>query len=160
MKRIDGFGTARGLALLVPLALLGGALGSQFIGHLIPCEMCVWQRWPHLVALIAAVLAFVIPNRPIQTLLVLVAGLAIATSGGIGVYHAGVEYHWWPGITPCTASIKSGANYLEEILRMPYVRCDLPQWTLFGISLAGFNALFSLAGALAILVSLAWRPRR
>lgn len=158
--RTDGLRTARGIALLVPLALLGGALGSQFLGGLIPCEMCIWQRWPHLAAIIVALLAFVVRNRLLQTLLVLIAGLLIAASGAIGAFHAGVEYHWWPGITPCTATLRPGVSVLDQILSQPLVRCDLAQWSLFGISLAGFNALFSLAGALAIFVATAWRPRR
>jgi disulfide bond formation protein DsbB len=157
--RNDDLSVARAIALLVPLSLLGGALGSQFIGHLIPCEMCIWQRWPHLVAIIAALLSFVIPTRPLKTSLVLIAGLAIATSGGIGIFHAGVEYHWWQGITACTAPLDPNGDVLYEILHRPLVRCDLAQWSLFGVSLAGFNALLSLAGALAVFVSLAWRPR-
>jgi disulfide bond formation protein DsbB len=150
----DGLTAARWLALLVPLALMGGALGSQFIGHLVPCEMCHWQRWPHYAAILVAALAFVVPNRNAQTGLVALAALLIATSGGIGIFHAGVEYHWWPGITPCTAGGtpgESGMDIINRIQHGPLVRCDLPQWSLFGISLAGFNAIISLTGALAIL---------
>lgn len=143
---------ARWLALLLPLALLGGALGSQFIGGLVPCEMCVWQRWPHLAAIVVALLAFFVRGRRQVAALVLLAALLIAVSGAIGVYHAGTEYHWWAGITSCTAEPTHGSpmEMLTEALRRPLVRCDVPQWTLFGISLAGFNAIFSLAGAVAI----------
>lgn len=139
---------ARALALALPAALLAGAWGSQLIGGLMPCEMCHWQRWPHYTALVIALLAFVpvLPKKP----LVALAALAIAVSGAIGVAHAGVEYHWWQGFTPCTAAINTDGDVLAAIMKMPVVRCDAAQWTLFGISLAGFNAIFSLGGALAI----------
>ena len=52
---------ARLIALLLPLALLGGALGSQYLGGLHPCEMCYWQRWPHAAAILLAALAFTAP---------------------------------------------------------------------------------------------------
>ncbi|WP_206431075.1 MULTISPECIES: disulfide bond formation protein B [Sphingomonas] len=143
---------ARWLALLLPLALLGGALGSQFIGGLVPCEMCVWQRWPHLAAIIVAALAFFVRGRRQVAALVLLAALLIAVSGAIGVYHAGAEYHWWQGITECTAAPRQGSpmEMLTQALRAPIVRCDVAQWTMFGISLAGYNAIFSLGGAVLI----------
>ncbi|MCW3846595.1 disulfide bond formation protein B [Sphingomonas sp. LB-2] len=159
----DGLTQARWLALLVPLALMGGALGSQFIGGLIPCEMCHWQRWPHYAAIGIAALAFVVPDRRLTTALVAVAALLIATSGAIGVFHAGVEYHWWPGITPCTATLKpgeSGLDIIDRIQHGPMIRCDLPQWSLFGISLAGFNAIISLGSAVAIFALLLFRRAR
>lgn len=151
--------TARGLALVLPGALLAGALGSQYVGGLYPCEMCHWQRWPHYAALVPALLAFVVPNRGLQRMLVTLAALAIAVSGAIGVFHAGVEYHWWDGITACTAPPARGGDLLADILSRPIIRCDVAQWTLGGISLAGFNAIFSLGGAIAIL-ALAWKRQR
>lgn len=160
--RSDGLRTARLIALLLPLALMAGALGSQFIGHLVPCEMCVWQRWPHVAAIAVALLAFVVRPRPVTMLFVLFAGVLIALSGAIGVFHAGVEYHWWQGITACTTDLKAGnpMDILNEALRKPLVRCDVAQWSLFGISLAGFNAIFSLAGAVAIFALAVRRGRR
>jgi disulfide bond formation protein DsbB len=148
---------ARALALLIPAALLAGAWGFQLIGHLYPCEMCHWQRWPHYSALPIALLAFVpgMPQRP----LVALAAIAIAISGAIGVAHAGVEYHWWQGFTPCTSTFSSGGDTLSAIMTAPVVRCDAPQWTFAGISLAGFNAIVSLGGALVILILLSRRSR-
>lgn len=158
------FRTARAIALLLPTALMAGALGSQFIGGLIPCEMCHWQRWPHYTAIALAVLAFVVPARGLRLLLVALAALAILTSGAIGVFHAGVEYHWWQGITPCASAFTGGDPVsadamLAKIMSAPVVRCDAPQWSLFGISLAGFNAIFSIAGGLAILALLLRKGR-
>ena len=144
---------ARALALLVPAVLLAGAWGSQLIGGLYPCEMCHWQRWPHYAALVIAMLAFV-PALPTR-LLVTLAALAIAVSGAIGVAHAGVEYHWWQGFTACTKTVGAGPITIDDLMKAPVVRCDQAQWTLFGISLAGFNAIISLGGALVIFVMLA-----
>ena len=154
---MTSFQKARALALLIPAALLAGAWGFQLIGHLYPCEMCHWQRWPHYAALPIALLAFVpgMPQRP----LVALAAIAIAVSGAIGVAHAGVEYHWWQGFTPCTSTFSSGGDTLSAIMNAPVVRCDAPQWTFAGISLAGFNAIVSLSGALVILVLLSRRSR-
>jgi disulfide bond formation protein DsbB len=147
----DRFHTARLLALLVPLALLGGALAFQYIGKLYPCEMCWWQRYPHIAAIVLAALAFVVPGRPARATLVALAAVAILISGLIGVYHAGVEYHWWAGMTACTSTV-SGPITLESIMAAPIIRCDVPQWTFLHVSLAGFNALFSIVGAIAIFV--------
>ena len=153
---------ARALALATPVLLLGGAYASQYVGGLYPCEMCWWQRWPHFAAIALALLAFV-PGlgRGARIALVALAALAIATSGGIGVFHAGVEYHWWQGLTACSTSPGSGGgDILDSILATPLTRCDVAPWTLFGISLAGYNAILSLGAALAIFLLLAKARQR
>ena len=138
-------------ALAVPTALMAGALGSQYIGGLYPCEMCYWQRWPHDAAIGLAILAFFV-KPPARTILIVLAAVAILISGGIGVFHAGVEYRWWEGLTTCSNTAQGGS--LADIMNAPLVRCDVPQWTLGDISLAGFNALFSTLGGLTILAML------
>lgn len=139
---------ARWLALAVPAALLGGAYVSQYGFGLPPCEMCWWQRYPHMFAIVFAGLAFF--WRPVRPL-VGVAALAILVSGMIGAFHAGVEYGWWHGVTACTASpVAAGGDPLEAIMNAPVIRCDVAPWDLFGVSLAGWNFLFSTAGALAV----------
>ena len=147
---------ARTIALVLPLLLLLGALGSQYLGGLYPCEMCHWQRWPHYAAVLLAAATFVVPQRSLRASLVLVAALLIGVSGAIGLFHAGVEYHWWNGITACTTTVSMAgttpAERLAAIMNAPMVRCDAAQWTLAGISLAGFNAIFSLGGAITIFV--------
>jgi disulfide bond formation protein DsbB len=146
---------ARVIALLLPAALLAGAWGSQLIGHLFPCEMCHWQRWPHYAALPFALLAFVVPQRSIAKAFVILAALLIAVSGAIGVAHAGVEYHWWNGFTACTQTVDlrglGPEARLDALMHAPVVRCDVAQWSFAGISLAGFNAILSLGGAVTIL---------
>lgn len=142
---------ARILAFGLPAGLLGGAYVSQYGFGLYPCEMCWWQRYPHFAALLLAAIALVKPpGRPFAAL----AGLAILISGAIGFFHAGVEYHWWEGVTACATTAASGASGLDAILNAPIVRCDVAPWDLFGVSLAGFNFLISTIGAMAIFVLL------
>lgn len=144
---------ARALALLVPAALLGGAYGFQILAGLFPCEMCWWQRYAHMAAIGLAVLAFVLPGK---RLLVALSALALATSAAIGAFHAGVEYGWWQGITRCTSAVRfDGGDPLAAIMNAPLIRCDVVQWKLFGVSLAGYNFLVSGLGALVIVMLLA-----
>jgi disulfide bond formation protein DsbB len=135
------------LALLVPAALLGGAYGSQIWGGLIPCEMCWWQRYAHFAAIPLALLALVVPRQ--RRSLVLLAAAAIAASGIIGAYHAGVEAGIFEGLTTCTSTVTGATNadLLKAILAAPMVRCDQVQWSLLSISMAGWNALVSLTSA-------------
>jgi disulfide bond formation protein DsbB len=153
---------ARWIALLLPLALLGGAFGSEYFGGLFPCEMCWWQRYAHMAALALAALAF---TAPVETgrsrAFTLFAALAIAASGAIGVYHAGVEAGIFQGFTQCTA-LASGANtadLLNQIIHAPLIRCDQVQFRFLGISMAGWNAILSLGGA-ALISVLTFKGRR
>ncbi|KQZ64513.1 disulfide bond formation protein [Sphingopyxis sp. Root1497] len=146
------------VALAAPLLLYGGALVSQYGFGLHPCEMCYWQRWPHQAAIVLALLALLLRrNDGAMRALTLLAAIAIAISGAIGIFHAGVEYGWWQGLTTCS-STGSGPVTLDSIMAAPIVRCDVPQWTLGPISLAGFNAIFSLAAAAFVLTLLRRRP--
>jgi len=141
---------AQRLALAVPVLLLAGAYISEYGFGLHPCEMCWWQRYPHFVAAGLALLSFVAAPRQLWVGL---AALAILASGLIGAFHAGVEYGWWEGLTTCSATI-GGGDPLEAIFDAPLVRCDEVQWSLAGISLAGFNFLISTGAAIAILALL------
>ena len=140
---------AQRAAVALPTLLLVGAYVSQYGFGLYPCEMCWWQRWPHFAAVALALVSFFAPPR---RLWVALAAGGILTSGLIGLFHAGVEYGWWEGITSC-ASIpltSEGESALDAIMNAPVVRCDEPAWTLLGISLAGFNFLISAAGSLFV----------
>jgi len=141
---------ARLLALALPAALLAGAYVSQYGFGLFPCEMCWWQRYAHFAALPLALIAYALPGKRWPVAL---AAVAIGVSGLIGLFHAGVEYGWWEGFTTCTSAIKLGgsADPLAAIMnKAPLVSCDQAQWTLFGVSLAGFNFALSAGGALLI----------
>ena len=153
---------ARLIALILPLALLGGALGSQYLGGLHPCEMCYWQRWPHGAAILLAGLAFTGPAASARSrTFTLLAALAIAFSGAIGVYHAGVEAKIFEGFTTCTANASGGStsDLLRQITHAPLIRCDQVQFRFLGISMAGWNAILSLGGA-ALILLLTLKPRR
>ena len=146
---------ARAIALLLPVALLGGALGSQYFGGLYPCEMCYWQRWPHAAAILLAAVAFTAaPDSSRSRTLTLLAALAIAISGAIGVYHAGVEAKIFEGFTTCTAIASRGSttDLLKQITHAPLIRCDQVQFRFLGVSMAGWNAILSLGGAALILI--------
>jgi disulfide bond formation protein DsbB len=152
---------AKALALAVPAALLAAAYGSQYFGHLFPCEMCWWQRDYHFTALAAAVLAYAMRSLPDRgRSLVWLAALAILVSGAIGFYHAGVEMKVFPGMTTCTATAHGTAEeMLRQIMDAPIVRCDDVQWSLFGISMAGWNFIVSTGSALLILWLSLKKPR-
>ena len=154
---------ARAIALLLPVALLGGALGSQYLGGLYPCEMCYWQRWPHGVAIGLALVAFTAPAESGRSrTFILLAALAIAVSGAIGVYHAGVEAKVFEGFTTCTAMASGGstADLLKQITHAPLIRCDQVQFRFLGISMAGWNAILSLGGAALVVILLSRKPAR
>ena len=140
---------AQRLALAIPALLLAGAYVSQYGFGLYPCEMCWWQRYPHFAAIGIAFISTIAPPRRVWIAL---AALAIFASGLIGAFHAGVEYGWWEGITPCTGA--------ADPFALEFARCDVPAFTLLGISLAGFNALFSIAGAIAIWLLLVAKDNR
>lgn len=146
------------------LALLFGALGFQYLGGLPPCEMCHWQRWPHIAAGLVGLIgiAFIAAGRLPRSAakpMALFAIAALALSGVIGIYHAGVEWMLWEGPTACTGlGFNPGALNSPDAFRV--VRCDVAAWRLFGISLAGYNALFSLGvAALCLLLRRSERRR-
>jgi disulfide bond formation protein DsbB len=154
---------AKALALFVPAALLAGAFGSEHFGGLSPCEMCWWQRYAHFVGLAFALVAYAFARMPDRgRSLVWLAALAIFASGAIGAYHAGVEAGVFEGFTQCTATETGGGAeaILERVLNAPLVRCDEVQWSLFGISMAGWNAIVSIGFALVIAWLSLRRPRR
>ena len=146
---------AYGLALAVPAALLGGALVAEHAFGLPPCEMCWWQRYAHVAAVILAATAYAAGRDA----LVRLAALAIVVSGLIGGFHAGVEYGWWEGLTRCAGG-GLGDDPLASIMSAPLVRCDVAPWSLFGISLAGLNFAISLAAGLTVLRLLGRAPAR
>ena len=138
---------ARTIALGVPLALLGGAYLSEYGFGLEPCEMCWWQRYALFAALPFALLAWLKPSVKVLTALAL---LGVLIGGLIGGYHAGVEYGWWKGLSTCSsgATFADGGDPLEALTSAQMIPCDMVQWDLLGITLAGFNFLISVPLAL------------
>ena len=138
--------TSRGLILVATAGsalLLLGALGFQYLGGLAPCDLCIWQRWPHAAAVLIGVAALAIGGR----LLPLLGALAAACSAGVALYHTGVERGWWEGPATCTSGSigdLSPQDLMDQIMAAPLVRCDEVAWQMFGLSMASWNALASL----------------
>ncbi|HLL26124.1 MAG TPA: disulfide bond formation protein B [Xanthobacteraceae bacterium] len=146
--------TAGGVIAAVAAATIAGAWFFEYVIGLVPCELCLEQRVPYYLAIpLALVLVFLArdPKRAaLSRALLLVIGAILAYGAGLGVYHSGVEWGWWPGPSSCTgARFHGGGSLLSQMQAMRVVPCDEVQWRFFGLSLAGYNAL--IAGALAIL---------
>ena len=145
------------------LALLLGALGFQYIAGIWPCEVCHWQRWPHIASAVVglggglALVRGLVDARYAQYVALAVIAL-VAVAGLLGVYHAGVEWKFWGGPAHCSGPgvVFTGIDNLNG---EPVVRCDQAAWRLFGLSLAGYNALISLAAAVAGTLSLRGRQQ-
>lgn len=133
------------LAAFGSLLLLAGAYLFQALGHA-PCQMCLWQRWPHFAAIALGIVAFVRPGRAVA----MAGAAAVATSGGIGLYHTGVERGWWAGPSACSGggdgvAGMSGADLLSTDLAGRVVMCDEVSWAFAGLSMATWNAVLSFA---------------
>lgn len=134
------------------LAALGTALFAQYVGGLPPCELCIWQRWAYAAAIGLLLPGLFMTGRagPRAAVLAL-GGLAFLAGAGISVFHAGVEQGWWQGLAGCSASFTNTGSLEDlkaQILAAPIAKCDEIPWSLFGLSIAGWNALASLALAL------------
>lgn len=134
------------LAVLGSAAMVLGAWGFQYIGGLAPCKLCYWQRYPHMAAVPIGLVALFVPG----VVLPLLGAVAAATTGGIGVYHTGVERGWWEGPTTCTSSDVGGLSadaLFDQIMTAPLVQCDQVTWELLGLSMASWNAVASFGFA-------------
>ncbi len=140
------------LAGLYSLAMILGALGFQYIGGIAPCEMCHWQRWPLDAAIVtgfvgAGMFVTGVINRNAMLIFAALSLALIAASGAIGAYQALVEWKFLPGPESCTGARFVFHGAADFVHSAPAVRCDEASWRLLGISLAGYNALFSLGAA-------------
>jgi disulfide bond formation protein DsbB len=143
------------LVLAACVAVLGTALASQYLGGLQPCILCLYQRVPYWAAIGLSLLALIFIGRAggkrIAAALIGLAAIAFLIGAGIAAFHVGVEQHWWAGTAECGASgalSGSTADLRAQLLAQPVVRCDEVAWSLFGISMAGFNVPMSLGLAL------------
>jgi disulfide bond formation protein DsbB len=155
---LDPLLAPRHSGLFVALAAAGTlalVLIAQYGFGLPPCEMCHWQRWPHIAALVFGLGAVMLPHWRVQ--LLSLAALSFAITGGLGVFHAGVEWKWWQGLTSCagTATPNSLDALRAQLMAAPIVRCDEAAIRVLGLSMAGWNALWS--ATLAIFALLAAR---
>jgi disulfide bond formation protein DsbB len=133
--------------LAASAAVLGGALLSQYWGGLAPCELCLLQRWPWGVAIVTSFVATMVGSRAALPWVALLLGAIFSIGSALAFYHVGVEQHWFAGPAACTAAATT-ADTLEalkaQILRQQPIRCDEVPWSLWGVSLAGWNLLASL----------------
>ncbi|WEF23103.1 disulfide bond formation protein B [Paracoccus sp. S3-43] len=126
------------------VALLVAALGFQAAGYA-PCELCILQRWPHVAAaVIAALIWWTGRVRGLAVLGMVAAGVAM----GLAIYHTGVELSLWQGPTHCSGTIgnlatMSAEDLMTRLQSAPVVRCDEVAWRFLGLSMAGWNAVFS-----------------
>ena len=143
------------LAIFVlSVAIVGAALLAQYWGGLRPCELCLYERWPYYVVALVALIAAVVGGRGTSRAVLALAGLLFAAGAVLAFYHAGVEFHWFAGPGACTGAAldtSSAAALRAQLLATPPVRCDEVQWSLFGISLAGWNFVASV-----ILAAFCW----
>jgi len=142
-------------AAFLMFAALCGAWYFQYVLKYVPCPLCYQQRIPYYFAiplgLLLAALAQWGTSRVIVRYGLYLLALILLVSAGMGTYHAGVEWGWWQGPTSCAAGAPSSApigNILESIRNIRAVPCNEAAWRLFGISLAGYNALISAFAAL------------
>jgi disulfide bond formation protein DsbB len=143
---------------LVPLGVLAASAGAlatayvaEYVFKLDPCVLCLYQRVPYWTAIGLGLLALAVPGGSWRGLAVALAGLAFLIGAGIAVHHVGVERHWWTSAAACggTLPAEMTVEQLRAQLAKPPKPCDAVEWSLFGISMAGYNAVVSalLAGA-------------
>ncbi len=142
------------LILLISLAALATAYASEFWGGLKPCVLCIYQRYAYGAAGALGLTGLALGARPDpRRLLTALAGLAFLAGAAIAFFHVGVELHWWRGTAACHAPQFDPSLSIEELreqlLATDFVPCDQVPWSLFGLSMAGYNVLASLALGLA-----------
>jgi len=161
MKRAWDHRLGGGSAVFAALALfvvsLGTLLGAwyfQYVVGLAPCPLCLDQRIPYYIVIPLSLLLAIAARARVPRWLVCAAFAAILVaalcSAALGVYHAGVEWRFWPGPADCTgplADLSSGGSLLDQLNGVHVVRCDEAAWRFLGISLAGYNVLISLVMA-------------
>jgi disulfide bond formation protein DsbB len=152
----DGPAAAALTVFVIALATLLGAWYFQFVLGYPPCPLCLQQRIPYYVIIPLSLLLGIATRSSAPPRLTRIGFAAIALTAlcgaALGVYHAGVEWHFWPGPADCSgplADLNNGGSMLDQLnnLDVHVVRCDEAAWRLLGISLAGYNVLISLAMA-------------
>ena len=145
------------LILAASIAVLGAAFGFQYFAALEPCPLCVYQRYPYAVTIGLSAVALALAGRPplagpyFAPALTALCGAAFAVGAGIAAYHVGVEQGWFQASAACTAPPLEATeieDLIAELKATPVARCDQVAWSLFGVSLAGYNLVASavLAG--------------
>lgn len=153
---------ATGFAFLLGLVTILAAWGSQVIGGLTPCELCLEQRLAYYWGLPVLALVLVLWNRmplPVWYLAMAIATAIFAWGTYMGAYHAGVEWGFWPGPTACTG-LGDSLSFDQLNSMTPVIGCDVVQFRFLGISLAGYNALISLGIVALLVLAMIFQARR
>ena len=139
------------LALFLSAGVILAALGFEHVGGYLPCPLCSMQRYAYYAAMPLLFLALVLvaTERPgLASLIFLVVGLGYLANAGLGIYHAGAEWKFWPGPSSCAAVsgdlATSAGSLLKDLERVQVIRCDEATWRFAGLSFAGWNVLISL----------------
>ena len=138
-----------GFALFLATAVILAALAFEHVGGLAPCPLCLMQRYAYYAAipLLFVAMALVSEMPRIAALLFFLVALAFLGNAGLGVYHAGAEWKFWPGPDTCGAAQAlptSASDLLSGLQQTRVVRCDEAAWTFAGLSMAGWNVIASL----------------
>jgi disulfide bond formation protein DsbB len=148
------------IAALAAAVALGIAIASERWGGLVPCALCLLERWPYRIAIVLGLAAALLPAQVARVALGLLA-LTMLVGAGLGIIHVGVEFHWWPSPLPeCAAQVSRGGSVAEMLARMPATPakpCDDPTYLIPGLklSMAAMNLIFAglfaaVAGWIAI----------
>ena len=144
--------------LILALATIIAAWGFEIIGKYIPCPLCLQQRWAYYAGIPLAFVALVLLSSGktrMSALLFTLVALAFLANAGLGTYHAGAEWAWWPGPQTCGTMQPiggtGGPGLLDKLDATKVIKCDEAQWRFAGLSFAGWNVVVSLALAIAAL---------
>ncbi|MGY6250233.1 disulfide bond formation protein B [Bosea thiooxidans] len=149
---------------LVSAALIAGAWYFQLVVGLVPCKLCLEQRWPHYAAIGLSLVALALARSArLQWLALLALAVLMAWSTGLGIYHSGVEWGWFLGPSDCGGGTSSAAgvqDFMKQLQSVRVVSCGEAAWRFLGLSLAGWNAVVSAALLLLALLGLTRRGSR
>ena len=136
-----------GIAAVAVSALAFVLIGEYGFG-LHPCHLCIYQRWPFAVLIVLGLLGYF--NRYFTIPVIALSGLTFLTNAGIALYHSGVERKWWAGLEGCSTPDMSGSieELMKRIQETAVTRCDEIAWQMFGLSMANYNVILCLGGAI------------
>ncbi|MEH6545897.1 MAG: disulfide bond formation protein B [Sneathiella sp.] len=132
------------IAVVAALGALGLAFTAQYVFDLWPCVLCLYQRWPYGAVILIALIGLLVGKKTGSVYFLLLCAVGFAATAAIGGFHVGVEQGWWEGTAECVGDTSKAISVQElkaQIMSAPVVRCDDIAWSLFGISMAGYNLI-------------------
>ncbi len=138
-----------GIALFLAISVILAALGFEYLGGYVPCPLCLEQRYAYYfsIPLLFVAMATVGEMPRLSTFIFLLVALTVLANTGLGIYHSGVEWHFWPGPDTCATAQQlptNPADLLKGLSQTRVVRCDQAAWRFFGLSFAGWNVVVSV----------------